>query len=213
MENSTIEKDVSNSNSNLDGSTVPIPYIQFRCKFKEKLGCRIQGDGPILVTQIIDLDAVNEYPGTLLKREGDVTITEKILSRGLHPTIGDVVVAVNNNSVSHLNAEQLQFFISRLKSKGEIKQTRGRNDSFSSMFERDFENMSITASMSGRGRRNSTTNSQYALSVVFRRYFVDEVEDIVKTDAYYKEMTDNLVQLRVSIFKGIILFYFIDIYL
>jgi hypothetical protein len=208
MSPSTLELDINNSSTETPGMPNPlevpeVSYITFRCQFKAKLGCRIQGDGPVLVTQITDGAVVRELPSSLLKREGEAFKTEILCEQGLYPMIGDVVTSVNGSSVLHLTTEQLQRFLHRSKQKKESLQLSSRVAA--STLERDGPSFvkrrnSVSSSAdSVRSRRNSKSAApQYALTVCFRRYYVDDVHDVVKGDTYYKMMTLSMLTLKVS---------------
>mgnify|MGYP003386669835 FL=1 len=222
---STLEEDVSST-------CIPVPqattqaveassemaYITFRCQFRAKLGCRIQGDGPVLVTQIMNAEAVKEFPSSLLKREGENFKTETLIDQGLHPMIGDVIMSVNGSSVLHLNTEQLQRFLFLSKQKKELpnqQQTSiSRTSSTSSAPARGLSASSVlrpatslvsssSESMrsTSRRRKSQTTSSHPAatLTVCFRRYYVDDIQDVVKADAYYKMMSDGMLTLMVRL--------------
>lgn len=176
----------------------PAAYITFRCLFKAKLGCRIRGDGPVLVTQITDGKVVAEAPSTLLRREGASHKTEALCKQGIFPMIGDVVTSVNGSSVLHLTTEQLQRFLHRSKQKKAVQQQQAA--SFSAPNRVD---PSVDSRESMRSRRDSASSSasQFALTVCFRRYYIDDVEDVVKGDNYFKMMAEGLVSLKVLCFE------------
>ena len=175
-------------------------FITFRCKFTTRLGCRIQGDGPVVVTQICDEVAARDGPSTLISQQGDTFKLDALRSQGLRPMIGDVVTVVNGSSVLHLATEQLQRLLIISKNESTLRGTR--SDTINSEYDRGsvvkrLSSMSIT---SKSGRRSSRYRSEeYKLVVCFRRYYTDDSPDIVKGDVYYKNMAETLQTLKVYV--------------
>ena len=209
MKPSTLHDDINKNNNQNDclkgaEANQNPSYVTFRCQFKTRMGCRIQGDGPVIITQITQPEVVRELPSTLISREGEDFKTDFLLEQGLYPMIGDIVTSVNGTSVLHLTTPQLQRFLYLSKRKREAKPNH--RNSVSSVVTTDFDEQSVMSRQSTqssnigiRKRRNSST-SQAALTVCFRRYYVDDIEDVVKVDAYYKMLTDSMLRLKVALY-------------
>jgi hypothetical protein len=159
-------------------------FITFECAFSGQLGCRIQGDGPTLVTLIIDPEIVLKIQeGKIIESVGDEAHITALTQHGFRPRIGDVLVAIEDINVSHLNSVEVHRYIKRQKNK--VKRTIQR--AFS---DRGMGTASETMSVS-----SSRTSVERKIKVSFRRHFVDNVEDIVKHDEkvaqYLQEKTSK----------------------
>jgi hypothetical protein len=84
-------------------------FITFESTFSSRLGCRIQGDGPTLITLINNESAVLQLPlGRLVESVGNNEFINELLKIGLRPCVGDIVVAVEGLTVLHLNSMQVR---------------------------------------------------------------------------------------------------------
>ena len=83
-------------------------YISYECFFSNQLGCRIQGDGPTLVTMITNPETVSKISrGAIVERAGESSHVSYMLSQGLRPIVGDILVSVEDTTVLHLNSAQV----------------------------------------------------------------------------------------------------------
>lgn len=83
-------------------------YISYECYFTSQLGCRIQGDGPTLVTLITNSETVSKLSrGTIVCRSGNEDHINFMMSQGMRPIIGDVLVAIDDITILHLNSAQV----------------------------------------------------------------------------------------------------------
>ena len=80
-------------------------YIKFECCFSGQIGCRIEGDGPVVVTTV-NSDAVITS-ALQLSSHGDSEKTDMLSKKGLQPEIGDVLISVCDTNISHLNTVQV----------------------------------------------------------------------------------------------------------
>lgn len=98
-------------------------YIVFECKYPGKLPLpfRMLGDCPVVVTAVL-LQAINtsrdnlatgtsSQDGTLIDVQGKQA--EWLHAFGLVPAIGDVIVAVDESVVTHLNSNQLKRLVKK----------------------------------------------------------------------------------------------------
>jgi hypothetical protein len=163
------------------------------------MGCRIQGNGPVLVTKITDGAIVRNVPSSLLQQEGEAFKIDALCSQGIHPMIGDVLTMVNDTSVLHLTSQQLQRFLLRtVQEKEKEKQRTSR--AASGISDRDiFSNSRKGSVESARMSRRNSQATSYGLTICFRRYYVDDAADVVKGDVYYKNMTEAMQSLKVSL--------------
>jgi hypothetical protein len=96
--------------------------VTFQIPFFEKLGCRIQGDGPVVISEIIDSNAFSEnQTGQLKYFSGDPVAVRELCDQGLRPQVGDLLVSLNDTVLIHLNSSQvsLPHSLSFLISSGE----------------------------------------------------------------------------------------------
>jgi hypothetical protein len=165
-------------------------WITYDCYFVSQLGCRIQGDGPSLVTLILNPEIVSKIiEGQLIETssivsrahpEGTVTVTvteeererekeqlSSLSAHGYRPIIGDVLVAIEDTKVLHLNSIEVQRFIKRQKLKLKRLAEMANNSAAGDC-------ASVSSSRSGLERR---------VKVTFRRHFVNNVDDLVTHDA------------------------------
>lgn len=83
-------------------------FVSYECFFSNQLGCRIQGDGPTLVTLITNPETVAKLSkGVVTERIGEKSHIEFMMAQGLRPIVGDVLVAVEEATVLHLNSAQV----------------------------------------------------------------------------------------------------------
>lgn len=84
------------------------PSITFQITFFEKLGCRIQGDGPVVVSEIIDSNVYLENQIAKLKYfTGNSASIRELCNQGLRPQVGDLFVSLNDIVLLHLNSSQV----------------------------------------------------------------------------------------------------------
>jgi hypothetical protein len=156
-------------------------WITYDCYFISQLGCRIQGDGPTLVTLILNSETVSKLmEGKLIEQFGESDHLTFLSAQGYRPIIGDVLVSIEDVTVLHLNSIEIQRFIKRQKLK--LKRLS------------DMAACSGTSSTSGGGGGGDTASvSSYRsvmerrIKVSFRRHFVNNVEEIVKHDLKVQE--------------------------
>ncbi len=89
----------------------PIPdfcFIHFECKFENRLGCKIYGDGPAVVEWVEDV-RMKMSPGIIQAMQGPYTTV--LICRGLYPSIGDIIVTVDGVNVEHLSAVEVSVFL------------------------------------------------------------------------------------------------------
>ena len=91
-------------------------YVVFECKYPGKLPLpfRTAGDSPVVVTAILQNTAGGEgvsLEGNLIDIQGEHA--EWLTAFGLVPAIGDVVVAVDNSVVTHLNSNQCKRLVKK----------------------------------------------------------------------------------------------------
>ena len=96
-------------------------FIVFECKYPGKLPLpfRMLGDCPVVVTAVL-LQAANTSRDNLSSSVGDGTLldvqgkqAEWLHAFGLVPAIGDVIVAVDDSVVTHLNSNQLKRLVKK----------------------------------------------------------------------------------------------------
>ena len=91
------------------GHVIPIEtltFLQYECTFQSRIGCRIQGDGPVVVTMILDpSQCIGE--GEVVDSQGEAEYLERLLCMGVKPCIGDIILSVDNIDVSHLSTDQV----------------------------------------------------------------------------------------------------------
>lgn len=84
-------------------------FVLFECKFENRVGCKIYGNGPVAVEWVEDI-RMKMSPGTVLAMQGPYTTI--LVCRGLYPSVGDIVVFVGETNVEHLTAiEVFSFFL------------------------------------------------------------------------------------------------------
>eukprot|EP01038_Epipyxis_sp_PR26KG_P013202 gene13202-17691_t len=109
---------------------LPLPmnaysFIMFDCYFRDKLPFRMHGDCPVLVTnkylvnnnndsKIID-NSEHGQDGIFLDAFG--SMTEFLTGFGLTPVVGDIIYAVDQIVVTHLNLNQLKRMIAIKRNK------------------------------------------------------------------------------------------------
>lgn len=117
-------------------------YCTYDCYFlkSSKLPFRMQGDCPVVLTSIISpvVEEIREFEGIAIDRAGPMG--EWLQAFGLFPAIGDVIVAVNGATVSHLNSNQIKRFIKRIKKGASTQQLDqpGMEFKFSITFRRHY---------------------------------------------------------------------------
>ena len=114
-----------------DAALCPVPldsfsYIMFECKYPGKLPLpfRMLGDCPVVITAILYHTAntssrdnlafssvTTANDGTLLDVQGKHA--EWLHAFGLVPAIGDVIVAIDDTVVTHLNSNQLKRLVKK----------------------------------------------------------------------------------------------------
>jgi hypothetical protein len=100
----------SSKDDALDGTVGS--YLSYECFFTNQLGCRIQGDGPTLVTLITNPETVAKLPkGSIIERSGEQSHLDFMIGQGLRPVVGDVLVAVEDAAVLHLNSAQVMVVV------------------------------------------------------------------------------------------------------
>jgi hypothetical protein len=100
----------------LNPITLPfdLSFIQFSCKFQGIAGCRVQGDGPVVISSIVDISARDAVmAGEVISEYGSNVHIEHLKSMCLIPNIGDVVVKIDGFAVSHLTSDQIETFINK----------------------------------------------------------------------------------------------------
>eukprot|EP00602_Paraphysomonas_sp_CaronLab_P005081 CAMPEP_0185033702 /NCGR_PEP_ID=MMETSP1103-20130426/22923_1 /TAXON_ID=36769 /ORGANISM="Paraphysomonas bandaiensis, Strain Caron Lab Isolate" /LENGTH=1391 /DNA_ID=CAMNT_0027570077 /DNA_START=374 /DNA_END=4549 /DNA_ORIENTATION=- len=152
-------------------------YISFACYFSSQLGCRIQGDGPVLVTLIVNPETLARLnKGTVVEKVGDDEHIASLMEDGLKPRVGDVLVSVEDVNVLHLNTAQIQRFIVRQRNKIR-KQFKKESDLIS-------ETESIATS-------RISTYTDRKMKVIFRRHYVNNVDDIERHDRRVKMLAEE----------------------
>jgi hypothetical protein len=148
-------------------------FITYDCSFSGQLGCRIQGDGPTLVTLILNPETVLKIQeGKLIESVGEEEHLTQLSQYGFRPMVGDVLVAIEETSVLHLNSIEIQRYLKRQKNK--VKRSIQKEYSESSGL-----GVAVSETMSVSSYRSVVERK---VKVTFRRHFVDNVEDIVKHD-------------------------------
>lgn len=146
-------------------------FLTYDCYFIGQLGCRIQGDGPTLVTLIINPEIVGKIlEGKLIESVGEESHVMALTAQGFRPIVGDVLVSVEDLTVVHLNSMEVLRLIRRQKKK--LKTTLMREASTGSAGGGG-DGMSVSSHRSAMERR---------IKVSFRRHMVDNVDEIIKHD-------------------------------
>ena len=88
-------------------------YISFECRFPGFMCCRYLGDCPVVVTQLVPPAREEDYfcEGLLVEQCGQET--SELLTLGLVPAVGDIIVEVSGQCVSQLDHMHLYRFICR----------------------------------------------------------------------------------------------------
>ena len=88
-------------------------YISFECKFPGFMCCRYLGDCPVVITQLVPPAREEDYfcEGLLVEQSG--LETAELLTLGLVPAVGDIIVEVSGQVVTQLDHMHLQRFIAR----------------------------------------------------------------------------------------------------
>lgn len=83
-------------------------YIVFQCDFVDKIGCTLHGFGPVAVENVQDVPAIF-IPGKLLHGQGEYAGC--LESRGLYPSVGDIMLSVDGVGVGHLTYVEVGVFL------------------------------------------------------------------------------------------------------
>jgi hypothetical protein len=83
------------------------PFITYSCTFLSKLGCVIQGDGPVFITSVDGQADAVIVDCKILEREGDPDKVEKLLAYGIQPAIGDIIIVIESMHVAHIGQDQV----------------------------------------------------------------------------------------------------------
>ena len=88
-------------------------FIVFECTYPGKLPLpfRMLGDCPVVVTAILQNSIATSSRGYLVNSQGPQA--EWLHAFGLVPAIGDVVVAVDSATVTHLNSNQCKRLVKK----------------------------------------------------------------------------------------------------
>ena len=81
-------------------------FVNFECKFEHRLGCKIYGNGPVVIEWVEDM-RMKMSSGVLKSLQGNYT--NVLIGRGLSPSIGDIIVAVGEMNVEHLTALEVSI--------------------------------------------------------------------------------------------------------
>jgi hypothetical protein len=81
-------------------------FVLFDCKFENRIGCKVYGNGPVAVEWVEDV-RMKMSPGILRANQGNYTTL--LISRGLYPSIGDIIVRVGEMNVEHLTALEVRI--------------------------------------------------------------------------------------------------------
>ena len=86
--------------SRLPDPPLSFSFIVFECEFVDKIGCTLYGFGPVVVENVLDIPVILSL-GSLQHEQGEYA--DVLKERGLLPSIGDVILAVDGVGVSHLS--------------------------------------------------------------------------------------------------------------
>lgn len=81
-------------------------FLVFECRFENRLGCKIYGNGPVAIEWVDDV-RMKMSPGVLVTLQGNYT--NVLMNRGLYPSIGDIIVSVGDMNVEHLGAYEVNI--------------------------------------------------------------------------------------------------------
>lgn len=116
-----------------------------------------------------------------------------MLKEELRPIVGDILVSIEDVTVLHLNSIEVQRYIKRLKLKWKKNLQKELSDIPSS------ESMSVSSSRSTIDRK---------IKVVFRRHYVNNVEDIIKHDQQFPQELQKSQSIDLKVF-----ILFIDLFI
>jgi hypothetical protein len=153
--------------------------ITFQIPFFDKLGCRIQGDGPVVISEIVDSNVFSENQnGKLNYFDGSPSSVRDLCDQGLRPRVGDVLVSLDDTVLIHLNSSQVQSLTAKLFS------FYSPNPSCPQV------NRLIKSLLLQRKERDHPPPIQ----LVLRRYDVSKEADLLKHDRKVKLIEEELLK-------------------
>lgn len=181
-------------------------FVSFRCTFNgvSPLPFRYQGDCPVVVTGLkAHVGGLSDVDGDLLDAVGPQA--EWLEAFGLIPGVGDVVYAIDDTVVTHLNSNQLKRLIRKRKLKNKIfelgsaMKEEDEEEKVDLVDDGSIRSSSVSPMMSGKtGRSGSMKNEQSltTIKITFRRHYLENYYPTTKKIDSTKHLNGTVVEAQ-----------------